>query len=319
MVLSLIKIVGYYIFILLGQLLLCLIIFFIIYPAFKNESQTLTLKDSNSNVVSLFNLSPFLIQDKTKDLNTKTRHLEVLIFGNYLLIIKAPKFGKSKYLNTDPSKAILKNTFHSLNLFYSSLFISAFLSLILSSFIFRKPLSWIDRFLYKLSVCMRLSPIFIFSIIILTLINYYFFHFESIKHELNSINFFICMFILSLENILLLYTPITNHIAKIKKQKYILKARSQGKKIVPLIINTVLRSTFERIAYYSSKFIGKLFMSLLFLEYILYEKGLGDLFFKAFYHRDLPLIIGLLFAVSIILTGTKLMLKILTTLLIQKT
>ena len=90
--------------------------------------------------------------------------------------------------------------------------------------------TWLSYILHNMSRGMESVPIFIIAILILTFINFGPFHYQGIKYELLTLNFFISFSILILENTLLLHKPISKYLIIIEQQKFVLNAKNSRAK-----------------------------------------------------------------------------------------
>ena len=301
------KIVLHEIIALAIQLTLCFLILFILYPGFRNRSEAINLEEV------IYNLSPVVITDANSQRYGFDKSINL---GDSKIILKLPSLGYSYYFKIPVDKLIQTNLFYSLSLYLLVIVCSILIILLLSLWMIQEA-NWVSRLLNIASRGTKAIPIFILSILIISFINFGIFHYENVQSKFPKANFLVSLLVLCLEYILILYLSVSDYYEYISQKKFILNAMSKGKTKLEVSFNIVLKGLLTHIFSLSSK-LGTILISLLFIEYLFHDHGLGHLFFNAFYHRDSTLIFGLLCSILLILTITKLLFKMLTVFLSEK-
>ena len=120
MVLNLLKTISYYTFVLIGQIILCFLVFHVFYPTFKTNTPYSISTTLDNFVKVCSDISPVIIKkaDKNQDINSGYS------IGTHTIIFKLPRFGKSKYFNMETGIIIFDAIFYTLTLFFATLFVS---------------------------------------------------------------------------------------------------------------------------------------------------------------------------------------------------
>lgn len=288
MLLLIIKILTRQTGVLLIQVILCFIILF--HPLFRTSNQSAEF----GAVMDKISLVEFSGAESESTLEA--------IFDKLVM-------AKSSYFKERVGQLIHSHLGHTVALFSYTIICSIIIVLGLSILVIQQ-VRWAVKILDNLGRIIEALPIFILSILIIMFINLGIFHYESVQHNFPKINFFVSFAVLSLEYILFLYLSTSQYYEYIRRQKYILNIRSKGKRPLELGLSIILKQVLVRIFNLPSK-LGLVLISLLFIEYLFHDRGLGHLFFQAFYHRDYNLIFGLLVVLLTLLALLKLVFKIL--------